>query len=564
MVVGTILLVAASAVPPAIVFLVRKVLDDVLIRGDREALALLPFAVTGLYALNGILNVTRGLLTRSIAFRVVERMRNELFEKYLALGVAWHQRVPTGEQVSRLTNDVSNIQYAVSSFATLVQKPLALLGLVIAAFVMNPLLATVAFCVLPLVILPIDRFGRRLRRSSAEAQDSMASLSALVAEMLSGIRVIQAFNAERRAKDRFAAANQGQVLLQIRAVVAQILPGPVVELIAAIGVGAALYIGGRQVLQGESQPGELIAFLVALGLMNDPLKGLSLIVSLWQRSLAAAEEVFRVLDLDPEVKDLGREILGPDIDRITFEGVCFDYGEGPVLRELSFEARRGEVLAIVGPSGAGKSTIMSLLPRFREPQRGRILLDGRDLRDYTLASLRRRVAMVSQETFLFNESIRENIAFGRPEATDEQIREAARAANADAFIQDLPAGYDTRVDELGLRLSGGQRQRICVARAMLMDAPILLLDEATSSLDNESEASVQEAIERLMERRTVLVIAHRLSTVRSADRILVLERGRLVEEGDHEGLLGRRGLYARMWEAALEPRVEPSGGEGSA
>jgi ATP-binding cassette, subfamily B, bacterial MsbA len=544
---ATLLAMVASAVPGAIVFLVQKVLDDVLIRKDATALALMPFAVAGLYVLNGLLNVSRALVTRRVAFELVERMRNDLFDKYVELGVAWHQATPTGEQVSRLTNDVGNIQYAVSSFVTLVQKPLTLAALIVSAFVMDPLLAAVAVPVLPLVILPIDRFGRRLRQSTARSLTSMASLTALLAEMLSGIRVVQAFNAEDRVRRRFREANHEQYLHQVRAAVAQIVPGPVVEVIAAVGVGAAIYVGGRQVFGGTSEPGHLLGFLVALGLMNDPLKGLSLIASLWQRSTAAAEEVFRVLDLSPEVVDAGSLKLGREPVSVAFEDVSFSYGDALVLQGLTFEARKGEVVAVVGPSGAGKTTLANLVPRFRDPSSGRVLVDGHDLREYRLASLRRGVALVGQETFLFNDSVRANIAFGRPEASDGEVEDAARAANAHDFIGELPAGYETRIDELGMRLSGGQRQRICIARALLADAPILVLDEATSALDSESEGLVQEALERLMARRTVIAIAHRLSTIRKADRILVLDQGQVVEDGRHEELLARGGLYARLY-----------------
>jgi subfamily B ATP-binding cassette protein MsbA len=317
-------------------------------------------------------------------------------------------------------------------------------------------------------------------------------------------------------------------------------------MIAAVGVGVALYIGGQQVFDGTVQPGELIAFLVALGLMNDPLKGLSLIVSLWQRSMASAEAIFEVLDREPEVVDGGTHELGMSACTIAFDDVSFDYGDGPVLRNLSFRAQAGQVIGIVGGSGSGKTTLVNLGPRFYTPTGGEIRIDGRAIEEYRLASLRQGIAMVTQETFLFNDSVFANIRFGRPGASDEDVVAAAAAANADGFIRELPHGYETRIDELGMRLSGGQRQRICIARALLADAPILILDEATSALDSESEALVQAALERLMKNRTVLAIAHRLSTIRSADLIIVLDNGRLVEQGSHEQLLAKAGEYARL------------------
>lgn len=543
--IALVMIAVHSAIPGVIVFVIEGILDDVLIAQDSQRLAALPVVFVVIYALNGTLGFARGMLTRYVAWKVVTQLRDELFASYLRQDVTWHQQQPTGALLARLSNDVSNVQYGVSGIVTAVQKPLTLLVLIIAAFSMNPRLAAIAVVVLPLVAIPIDRFGKRLRVRSRQALDNMADLTASSAETLAGIRVVQAFQAESLRESRFSTDNERQRVLKMSADAAQLLPSPIVELIAACGLGAALWSGGQQVMTGQIQPGELVAFLFALGFLNEPLKGLTLIQSLTQRSLAGAEAVFAAIDRAPTILDQGTITLSERRLHLRFEAVSFDYGDGPVLETLNIDIPPGRVVALVGASGSGKSTAANLIPRFYDPTAGRITLNGTDIRDLSLTSLRAHVALVSQESFLFNDTVWANITLGYP-ATDAEVQEAARAASAHDFIMALPSGYQTRIDELGMRLSGGQRQRICIARAILRDPPVLVLDEATSALDSESERLVQEALETLMENRTVLAIAHRLSTIQSADEIIVLQHGRVVERGTHDALMAKGAVYAQL------------------
>lgn len=544
-VLALVLMSLQALIPGTLVLLIEQLLDRVLIERDGQMLALMPVMVIGLYGLNGALTVGRGMLTRTIAWDVITRLRSALFAQYLRLDLGWHHRHPSGVQIARLTNDVHNIQYGVSGIVTAIQQPLTLIALLAAAAWMNPMLTGVAVLGLPLVAWPIARFGRRLRGSVRSSLDNMAALTDSTQQTLSGIQVVQAYGAEQARAERFETENRRQMKLQLQAFMAQLLPGPVIELIAAVAVGGVLWIGGQQVFAGEVAPGELIAFMVALGLLNDPLKGIAKINNLTQRAIAGAEAIFAVLDQAPAVPDHGSASLPSGPLDLKIDDVSFDYGEGPVLSGVSLSVPAGQVAALVGHSGAGKSTLARLLLRFADPSSGRITLGGIDIRDVSLAHLRSRIAIVTQEPFLFDDTVAANIALGI-EVDDGAVVAAAKAANAHDFIMGLPDGYQTRVREGGTRLSGGERQRICIARAFLRDAPVLILDEATSALDAEAEAAVQDALGRLMEDRTVVAIAHRLSTVRSADEILVVSHGEIVERGPHSALMERDGTYSRL------------------
>jgi subfamily B ATP-binding cassette protein MsbA len=545
-----VLMSLQAMIPGALVLLIEQLLDRVLIERDAKMLGWMPLMVIGLYGLNGLLTVGRGMLTRTIAWDVITRLRAALFAQYLRLDLGWHQTHPTGILLARLTNDVNNIQYGVSGIVTAVQQPLTLVALLAAAAWMNPMLTGIAVIGLPLVAWPISRFGRKLRHSVSSSLNNMAALTDSSQQTLSGIEVVQAFGAESERIERFEVENQTQMRLQMQAFMARLLPGPVIELIAAVAVGTVLWVGGQQVFSGQTEPGELIAFMVALGLLNDPLKGIAKINNLNQQAIAGAQAVFEVLDQEPAVADEGTLALPDGPLDLELVGVDFDYGEGQVLHQVNLHVPAGSVSALVGHSGAGKSTIARLLLRSADPTGGHITLGGVDIKDLPLAELRRAIAVVTQAPFLFDDSVRANISLGL-DASDSDIQAAAQAANAHEFIMGLPDGYDTRVREGGSRLSGGECQRLCIARAFLRDAPLLILDEATSALDAKSEAAVQEALSRLMEDRTVVAIAHRLSTVRGADEIAVMDHGALLERGTHSSLMASEGIYADLVGAQL-------------
>jgi ATP-binding cassette, subfamily B, bacterial MsbA len=563
---ATLTLVASALLGLAFPMVVRYMLDAAFVRQNREILDRIAIGLVVLFTIQAVLNYAQTYLLSAVGERVVAGLRGELFAKLLEMSPGFFSERRTGELTSRLTTDIGLLQGVLShQIAEFSRQVLALVGGIVLLTLMQPRLTLTALGVVPLVIGSALYFGRRLRRMTVSVQDKVAEATAVAEEAFSQIRTVQSFVQEPAERERYGERIGGSVQAAlVRAKLRGVFFG-VLTFSTFVGIVFVLWQGGLLVLEGQLTPGELVQFLLYTITIAAAIGALASFFSSYQEAVGAAERVFEILEMSPAIADPDspRTLAAPARGSVAFEGVSFRYQRDPslpwTLEGIDLHCAPGEVLALVGPSGGGKTTLVSLLPRFWDVDRGRVLLDGIDVRELRLADLRGAIGIVPQDPALFSGTIRENIAYARPGAGDAEVEAAARGAHAHEFIERMPDGYDTVVGERGIKLSGGQRQRVAIARAILKNPAVLILDEATSNLDTESERLIEDALGRLLVGRTTLIIAHRLSTVRRADRLVVLDHGRIVEEGSHAELLERGGLYARLYQRQF--RDEPVGVE---
>jgi subfamily B ATP-binding cassette protein MsbA len=531
-------------------YLVKPAVEKIFEQKDAQMLVLIPVVIIAVYIIKGVAAYGSGYLLSYVGQDIIRRLRNRMYSHIQDLPLAFFQGEKTGDLMSRITNDVAVISSMFTSAITgSIRDGFTVIGLITVTFFLIPKLAVFTFIVFPIAVYPIFYIGRKIRRVRLGVQESWADLSVFLHETFTGTKIVKAFNMEDHEKNRFAKKSRKIFRLEMKENKVREMSSPLMELLGGLGVGFIIWYGGGHVISGTYSFGAFMAFLTAVGLMYQPLKKISRLNNAIQRGLAAMDRIYDILERKSDIIETVSPVDIPSgSHRIAFENVSFKYDRDLVLKNITLRVNTGEIIALVGMSGGGKTSLVNLIPRFYDPIEGQVLIDEVDIRQISIAGLRSQIAIVTQEPILFNDTVRSNIAYGTPEASDQQIADAAKAAYAYEFIESFPDGFDTSIGELGGRLSGGQRQRICIARALLKDAPILILDEATSSLDSESEILVQKALENLMEGRTTFVIAHRLSTIGNADRIIVIVDGRIVEEGRHDQLLSLRQEYYKLYQ----------------
>jgi subfamily B ATP-binding cassette protein MsbA len=532
-----------------------------------NAWTIVAFALVASTILKGIFDYTGTYLVNHAGFGMITDLRDDLYNAIMRRSAAFFSKHTTGTLLSAIINDIERVQYAMSTvLAEFLQQFFTFLAVAAVVVVLGGSLAWVLLLFVPVIIYSSRKIGSRVRSTTRQGQDKLAEIQNILHETITGNRIVKAFNSEKWEISRFRGAARRLFRANLRSVAAASISSPLMDIVGVVGIALLILLGRGRIAHNQMTPGVFVAFITAVFSLYNPVRKFALFNNNFQQALGASSEIFKFMDVEDDVREKPHaRRLPPFSKTVQFDHVSFTYGnegeDARVLHDINLEVRRGEVVAIVGSSGSGKSTLVHLIPRFFDASQGRLLLDGYDVRDVTLASLREQVGIVTQETVLFNDTVRNNIAYGQPHVALKEVEAAARAALAHDFIQALPAGYDEVIGERGVRLSGGERQRIAIARALLKNAPILILDEATSALDSESEALVQSALHNLMSGRTVFVIAHRLSTVRRADRIVVIENGAIADIGAHEDLMTKLGTYRRLYElqfADFEQKLEPA------
>ncbi|HLV10464.1 MAG TPA: ABC transporter ATP-binding protein [Halanaerobiales bacterium] len=549
-VLGFIFLIVTAVIDLIYPMLFKFLIDDVLIMGDNQVLNYIALAAIALFIVKGIFNFGQVYLLSGMGEKVITDLRNDLYRHMQGLSLSFYEKWQTGELISRATNDINTVQISITTgIPGMLIQPLKLAGIISILIYYNWKLSLLAFLIFPLVAIVFNKFGGRMRKISNKIQQRLGLITTILQETISGIMIVKAFNMEKKEIDKFTEASNKTLNDNLKGVQIRAALTPLIEFILAIGVAIFFWYGGRLVINGELKPGELILFLTYMAMLMSPINIMSENYNLIQKAAGSAERILEIFDIDGKVVEDKGAVELPQIEgKVEFKDVYFSYKDGEeVLNNINFIVEPGETLALVGHSGAGKSTLVKLIPRFYNLDRGEILIDDMNISKVSLKSLRRQIGIVPQDTMLFRGTIAQNIAYGVENKSREEIIEAARQANAHQFIINFKDGYETEVGERGVSLSGGQKQRISIARAILTNPRILILDEATSSLDMKSEALVQEALERLMINRTTFVIAHRLSTIIDADRIIVLEQGRVIEEGSHEVLMKKEAHYHRLY-----------------